>query len=91
MKNLEEFLEVHYDVSVVLEKLSDLDSDKQPLFFNNYFFNYGTGGLYVLAKAWTESFMYIHEDVIWGEDADYNDTFEEFIKEQIKHKHNFEF
>lgn len=44
----------------------------------------GTGGLYELAKEWTDKFTEQYKDVAWGEEIEYYDTIEEFLTQQNK-------
>ena len=45
----------------------------------------GTGGLYELAKEWTDEFTEKYKDVVWGEgDLEYYDTIEEFLTNKNK-------
>ena len=45
----------------------------------------GSGGMYELAKEWTDEFTEKYKDVVWGEDdLEYYDTIEEFLTNKNK-------
>jgi hypothetical protein len=44
----------------------------------------GKGGMYLLAKQWTDDFIEKYKNEVWSETLDYNDTLEEFLITQNK-------
>lgn len=80
----EEYLEVHFDVSSYIaienfiDDLAGLPSDVRTIVRDTEL-ELGVGGLYLLAKKWTDEFMSIHENTVWGEDRDYYETIREFL------------
>ena len=43
----------------------------------------GRGGLYELSVKLTNKFMAKYADIIWGEEIEYDDTMEQFIKDEL--------
>lgn len=43
----------------------------------------GRGGLYELSVKLTNKFMTKYADIIWGEEIEYDDTMEQFIKDEL--------
>ena len=73
-----DYLETHYLISVFLDAnefdnrtLCDIREE------------YGTGGLWEKAESLTDEFHLKYNDTIWGEELDYHDTLEEFLKEKL--------
>mgnify|MGYP000874211041 CR=1 FL=1 len=81
MKDLESYLEVHYEIvqAITIESLKDEPQGKvlQAQEEN------GHGGLYMLAKELTDKFQEKYENVVWGVELEYFDTIEEFIQTEL--------
>ena len=79
MKNLEEYLETHYDiVEFITEHLTAWKGDDAWSTILKRYDEQGRGAVYELAKEWTDIFMRNYEDIEWGVDLEYYDTIEEF-------------
>lgn len=77
MKNLEEYLEVHYDiVEFISDHLMTTWTDSSVI--KQRYEAHGRGAMYELSKEWTDIFMRDYEDTEWGEDMEYYDTIGEF-------------
>lgn len=83
----EDYLEVHFDASsyIAIEGFIDdvegLSSDVKSIVRKTEN-ALGFGGLYLLAKKWTDEFMLMHENTIWGEDRNYFETIREFLNKK---------
>ncbi len=81
MKDLESYLEVHYEIvqAITIEWIKDKPQGRvlQAQEEN------GHGGLYMLAKELTDKFQEKYENVIWGVELEYFDTIEEFIQTEL--------
>lgn len=78
MENLEGYLETHFDVVgfIIAERQTDYDTNsKVDLTIREK----GLGGLYELAKEWTDEFTEKYKDEVWGEKFEYYDTLEVFL------------
>jgi hypothetical protein len=79
---MEDYLETHFEVvsyitSVMTNIHPTTNWNKTPICLR--FEEQGTGGLYLLAKEWSDEFSDIHKDTLWGEDLDWNDALNEFF------------
>lgn len=86
MENLEDYLETYYEVVKFIEYQLENYVDSVPYRQMNH---KDIGGLYELAKEWTDKFTEQYKDVVWGEESDsgaleYYDTIEEFLTQQNK-------
>lgn len=81
MKNLEEYLEVHYDiVEFTSEHLTAWKGDDAWSIILKRYEERGRGGMYELSKEWTDIFMQDYENIEWGVDLEYYDTIEDFCQ-----------
>jgi hypothetical protein len=83
MKDLESYLETHYEIVQELTRILDREEDEQPLKFIKTHQEYGHGGLYMLAKELTDKFEVLHSETVWGYDLGWLETLEEFIEEEL--------
>ena len=73
----EELLETHYEIVAAFythqesPKLIDIEENK------------GRGGMYMYAQELTEEFHEKYKDTLWGEELDWHDTLDEFLKEKL--------
>lgn len=75
-KELEDYLETHFEmVRHILETEDVKGTPSYEVSEVN-----GFGGLYQLAKEWTDEFQNKYKDTVWGAELDFNDTLEEFLK-----------
>ena len=80
MENLNEYLEVHYDiVEYITEHLTAWRGDDNWSVILKRHEQQGRCGMYELAKEWTDDFMKKYKDITWGEDLEYYETIEEFL------------
>lgn len=80
-----ENLEVHYDiVEFISEHLTAWKGDDAWSTILKRYEEQGRGGMYELAKEWTDIFMRDYKDVEWGEELEYYDTIEEFLTNKNK-------
>lgn len=79
MKNLTEYLEVHFEMASAIERGLSSIADTVA---NRTAYTGGHGALYELAKSWTDEFMAKYEGVVWGEELEFFDTLEQFIDEK---------
>ncbi len=77
--DLEEYLEIHYDI---VQEITIAESGSDNLVIQTAE-EKGQGGLYELAKELTDKFVGQYKDVVWGEEIEYQDTMEEFIKKEL--------
>lgn len=76
----ESYLETHFEiVSYITQKLDQPHPAENII--DAIYETQGTGGLYMLAKKWTEEFETIHKNTEW--DGDFFDTLEEFLKTKM--------
>lgn len=81
MENLEEYLEVHFDiVEFITEHLTAYTGDDNQSTILKHYEQRGRGGMYKLAQEWTDIFMREYDGVNWGEDLEYYDVMEMFLK-----------
>lgn len=75
----ESYLETHFEIA------SYIDRKANELYGNNiteFSYRQGQGGLYLLAKNWTDEFEEKYRDTIWGEDLEYYDTLADFLTDK---------
>jgi hypothetical protein len=72
-----QYLETHFEVVSVIINSTEYNTIKE------VYDNQGTGGLYELAKDWTDEFEKKFQDVVWGEDLDYFDTIDAFLNNKL--------
>ena len=72
---LEDYLEVHFDIVRHITETEDTDGTPA----NEVSETQGFGGLYQLAKEWTDEFQSKYKDTIWGQELAYSETLEEFL------------
>jgi len=77
---LETYLETHYEV--VSEINCRLESNNKLV--DKRFQEFGTGGLYMLAKEITDAFESQYKDIVWGEELDWMDTLDGFLKDYFE-------
>lgn len=76
--DLESLLETHYEIVAWFyndqenEKLLEIENTK------------GRGGMWMFAKELAEEFETVYSETIWGENLDWHDTLDEFLKEKLK-------
>lgn len=81
MFDLESYLETHFEVVSYIERYmlsvggSDYDDNTSPIIERHK--AQGHGGLYELAKEWTDEFQSIHENTEF--DGNWIDTIDEFL------------
>lgn len=86
MENLEDYLETHFDVvEFIIGHLTAWEGkDNWSTILKRHEIQ-GSGGMYELAKEWTDKFTEQYKNVAWGEGSlDYYDTIEEFLTQQNK-------
>ncbi len=89
MKNLEEYLEVYYDIAEFItlrDQYYDRNNDGKEEAIHKRYEEQGRGGMYELAKEWTDIFMRDYEDTEWGVEIEYYETMEAFLIEKNKEK-----
>lgn len=77
MKDLTTYLETHFEIVQFITRKENESSDN---IVKRIASNSGTGGLYELAKEWTDEFEAKHKYTIWGEELYFFDTIEEFLE-----------
>ena len=83
MENLEEYLEVHFDIAeFITEHLSLYGSDDNWSIILKRYEEQGRGGMYQLAQEWTDIFMRDYDGINWGEEVEYYDVMEMFLKDK---------
>lgn len=86
MFDLESYLETHFEVVSFIERYmskisgSDYDDNNSAIIIRHK--GQGQGGLYELAKEWTDEFQSIHENTEF--DGDWLDTIDEFLANKNK-------
>jgi len=75
------FLETHFEVSAFIGlKIAEWNGDEENIDkVNEVYCEQGRGGVYELAEDWTTEFENKYKDVVWGEEADYFDTIDNFL------------
>jgi hypothetical protein len=83
VKDLEDYLEIHYNtVEFITEHLRDWRGNYNWSTILKIHEKQGSGGMYLLAKQWADEFQEIYKDVLWGEDLEYYDTIDEFLRDK---------
>ena len=89
MENLEEYLETYFDVVAFITERQlwyyEHGEESEEVIYKHYE-NWGSGGMYDLAKEWTDIFMRDYKDVEWGNELEYYDTIEAFLKNKNQEK-----
>lgn len=82
----ENFLETHYDIVSFIEGIiTSWDGvDRKDSKVLETYENQGSGGMYLLAKSWTEEFQAKYPDEEWGLNLEYYDTLDLFLEEKNK-------
>jgi hypothetical protein len=78
---IENYLETHFEIvqAITIEYMKDEPTGRvQEAHDAN-----GHGGLYMLAEELTDKFEQQYKNVKWGEDLDWFDTLEIFIKKEL--------
>lgn len=78
--DLVEYLEVHFEMVQHVLNTEDRDGTEAKYIQDTE----GTGGKYELAKSLTDDFMELHGGKVWGIDADFFDTLQEFLQNREK-------
>lgn len=78
INGFESWHETHYEIVI------SLSPDVENTVCNKVVCEQGTGGLYQLAKDWTDEFETLHSDREW--DGEFYDEIERFITEKNKLK-----
>jgi hypothetical protein len=87
MKDLEEYLEIYFDiVEYITSDLNYWDGNLITSLIIKTYLEKGRGGMYLLAKNWTDNFMNNYENVTWGLDIEYIDAIEKFLTNKNKLK-----
>ena len=82
MENLEEYLESYYDiVEFITNQIILWDGSSAVV---KRYEEQGRGGMYELAKEWTDIFMRDYEGVNWGEELEYYEVMETFLNDKNK-------
>ena len=86
MENLDDYLETHFDVvAYITDHLNNYwDGLANDTVIIKHYESWGSGGMYDLAKEWTDIFMRDYKDVEWGNELEYYDTIEEFLSNKNK-------
>lgn len=79
MKDLTSYLETHFEIVSAITISEVLDQSKTKQIRDTE----GQGGLYEFAKELTDEFENQYKDVVWGEELDWSDTLEEFLKDRL--------
>ena len=74
-KNKESWHETHFDIVRAIVE----NEETSPVIIKQLD-EIGSGGLYDLANELTNKFESIHQNTIWGDELEYYNTMEEFIK-----------
>lgn len=79
---MESYLETHFEVVEAIT-LNMLDPTRMPLVLERTQHDYGKGGLYALAKVWTDEFEEKYKDILWGDELDFFETIQHFLDEKM--------
>lgn len=81
-----DYLEAYFDtVQFITDCLDQVDYSDITTVVCRRNYEQGSGGMYELAKEWTDEFTEKYKDVVWGEDdLEYYDTIEEFLTNKNK-------
>ena len=74
---LEEYLETHYEI------VASFYNHQESEVLNEIENNKGRGGMWEYAKQLTDEFLALHEGVVWGEELEWFDELENFLKNKI--------
>jgi len=74
-----DYLETHYVISVFIDKHQDEIQSLLDVQFDS-----GTGGLWDKAESLTNEFQSKYDGTAWGEELDWHDTLDEFLKEKLQ-------
>lgn len=81
----EDYLETHFDVvEFITEHLTIWEGDDDWSVIFKKYREQGSGGMYLLAKQWTDDFQEKYQNIVWGEELEYYDTLEEFLTNKNK-------
>jgi hypothetical protein len=80
-EDLENYLETHFDVVAFINYQLETYVDNQVYKRHEA---QGSGGMYLLAKQWTDEFTEKYKNIVWGEELEYYDTLEEFLNNKNK-------
>ena len=77
--------ETFYEVTAFIEQrlqyyMDNLDGINEIIYLRED--EQGTGGIYELAKEWTDEFEKVHKDTSWGDEDVFSDTIEEWLTEK---------
>lgn len=77
--------EAHYDISAAITEalMSEYSNDEHSNEAIKTRGERGSGGIYDFARSLTNKFETDNKGIVWGEEKEYYDTMEEFIKEEI--------
>lgn len=89
MEDLTSYLETHFEVVSQIVLWEEISAEGNLIKIARQ--KKGQGGVYELAKEWTDEFETKYKDIIWGEDLDYFDTIEEFLNEKNNPKNKYPF
>lgn len=85
MKNLDDYLETYFDiVAYITDHLTAYECDDAWSIILKRYEEQGRGGMYELAKEWTDIFMRDYKDINWGDELEYYDTIETFLNDKNK-------
>lgn len=77
------YLEAYFDIVQYITR--ELDNHYEMItVISKRKYEQGSGGMYELAKEWTDEFTEKYKGVAWGEEIEYYDTIEEFLTQQNK-------
>jgi len=76
-----DWLEAHYKIVMAIEQQLSHSDDVGKAW--DVVKTRGTGGLYNLSEDLTDKFELEYESVMWGEDLEYIDEMEAFIKREL--------
>lgn len=76
-----DFLETHYEVVSMLERLRSLPETMQPPIIRSINENDGTGGFWEFAEGLTKEFSSTHRNRQW--DGEFFDEIEKFVTERV--------
>lgn len=81
----DDWQETHF-VIVEAIVLKSQNEESQPKLIADTLYEFGTGGLWVLAKNLSDEFEMIHKGKLWGQDdeADYHDAIDKFLEEKFQ-------
>ena len=79
--SIENYLETYYEIvqAITIEHIKDSPKGKVKDIYDSE----GRGGLYVLANQLTNKFENMYKNVNWGDELDWFDTIDIFIKNEL--------